>query len=671
MNQDAPQEEEPLQTVRPVHKNNLFPTIHAPVAHIVINTDPYNGKKIILWEDILQAFKDASHPRHGTKILPFLKGSDFKCLEPLRFNAVPNDIIDIVVDGQFTSTDPPPVQSTFDEIASQASQYPKYDPLDSLRSSNVSRRLSSSSTYSYEIPNYRTMPTPAFWNQIPAPTHYTRLPHHQPRAAPSHPPASRPPASRPPSSRPVSASKPRPRMDVKEAFRRIILHIDLVALEEKGDGKPEEFTKALECYLRAVCRGHGHAHLSVGELFAQGEHVVQDDSIAFEWYLKAAYLGNAIAQRKASRLIFNQTNRLTAAPEAILDSAGTDSSTDLDAMSCAEVCIEAQSTPAETCVEMPWEIQERPSEIQDPLVSQEESHKDMSVETKDMTDETLVETSTETETGWEKSSQTSNDGFIDLLPVEPDQSDDERVATSMPSTSTPTTTAPIASAPIARGPQSYGMDEWSLPMLFQDSTKNMKPRSPQLNTSSFEQTFANAEFDDTEAQVRLGLMYMQADDRGQYENAVRWFFKAALRGDAEGQCRVGEMFMEGLGVPQDYKAAMYWLNEAAEQGNDNAQYLIGDLYSAGQGVPKSNALATVWYLKAANLGNVEAQYMMGIWHETGLETPRNLELALEWYVKAARQGHDGAKESVAKLRKDEESSKSKMSFRNAFRKMFT
>lgn len=92
-------------------------------------------------------------------------------------------------------------------------------------------------------------------------------------------------------------------MDVKEAFRRIILHIDLVALEEKGDGKPEEFTKALECYLRAVCRGHGHAHLSVGELFAQGEHVVQDDSIAFEWYLKAAYLGNAIAQRKASRLI--------------------------------------------------------------------------------------------------------------------------------------------------------------------------------------------------------------------------------------------------------------------------------------------------------------------------------------------------------------------------------
>ena len=92
-------------------------------------------------------------------------------------------------------------------------------------------------------------------------------------------------------------------MNVKEAFRRIILHIDLVALEEKGEGTPQEFIKALECYLKAVHRGHAHAHLSVGELFAQGGDVVQDDSRAFEWYLKAAYQGNAVAQRKISRLI--------------------------------------------------------------------------------------------------------------------------------------------------------------------------------------------------------------------------------------------------------------------------------------------------------------------------------------------------------------------------------
>ncbi|KAG9067529.1 hypothetical protein KI688_012312 [Linnemannia hyalina] len=682
MDHNDPHEEEPLQTVRPVHKNNLFPTLYAPVAHVVINSDPSNGKKIILWEDILQAFKDASHPRHGTKILPFLKSCDFKCLEPLRFNAVPNDIIDIVVDGQFTSTDPPPVQSTFDEIASQASQYPKYDPLDSLRPPNAlrdPRTLSSSSTYSYEIPNYRTMPTPSFWNQMQAPTQltqHTRVPYHQPRATPSHPPASRPPASRPPTSRPAPTPKPRPRMDAKEAFRRIILHIDLVALEEKGEGTPEEFTKALECYLKEVCRGHGHAHLSVGELFAQGKDVVLDESRAFEWYLKAAYQGNAVAQRKISRLIFNQPNRSAAAPEAILGSSGKDSSTDSNAMSCAETYMEAQSTPAEICVETPLARQETAVETQDPTVmTQEESPNDTSATTQDTTDETLIDTSTETDTKWEQSSQMSDDDFIDMLPVHPDQADDEDVATPTPSTCTPTTSAPTvippkASAPVARAPQSYGLDECDLPTPAQNPVKNENPSPPQLNTNSFEQTLANAEYGDTEAQVRLGLMYMQADDRGQYEHAVRWFFKAALRGDSEGQRHVGEMFMKGLGVPQDYKAAMYWLNEAAEQGNGNAQFLIGNLYGAGQGVPKNYFLARAWYLRAANLGHVEAQNMMGFQHEMGLEMPSNLGLALEWYVKAARQGHVGAKESAAKLRKDEQL-KSKRSFRGALRKIFS
>ncbi|KAG0269414.1 hypothetical protein BGZ95_002089, partial [Linnemannia exigua] len=69
----AMEEDDPVQTVRPVHKNNLFPTIYAPVAHVVINIEP-SGKKIILWNDILQAFNDANHARHGTKVLPFLKG---------------------------------------------------------------------------------------------------------------------------------------------------------------------------------------------------------------------------------------------------------------------------------------------------------------------------------------------------------------------------------------------------------------------------------------------------------------------------------------------------------------------------------------------------------------------------------------------------------------------
>lgn len=70
--------EEPVQAFRPVHKNNLFPETPAAIAHVAIHNDPSNGKPIILWDDILHGFKDASHARHGTKIIPFIKAPTSK-----------------------------------------------------------------------------------------------------------------------------------------------------------------------------------------------------------------------------------------------------------------------------------------------------------------------------------------------------------------------------------------------------------------------------------------------------------------------------------------------------------------------------------------------------------------------------------------------------------------
>ncbi|KAG0291536.1 hypothetical protein BGZ96_005097 [Linnemannia gamsii] len=649
MEQGDSQEEELLQTVRPVHKNNLSPTFPAPVAHIVINTDPINGKKIILWEDILQA------------------------LDPLRFNAVPNDTVDIVVDGQFTSTDPPPVQSTFDQIKIRGSQYSEYDPIQSILPPIIphdSRRPSSSS-YSYETPNYRTIPTSAFWNHLQAPTQHDRIPlrHNQP--LPSRPPTSRPPVARPASTspRPAPTLMPRARMDVKEAFKRIILHIDLVALQEKGEGTPEEFTKALQCYLKKVCRGHGEAQLSVGELFAQGENVAQDELRAYEWYLKAAYQGNAVAQRKISRAIVNQPNRSAAAPEAVLYSAVEESLAESDAIPSADTFEASQNTSAkiqELSVET-LEILETLAEIQDKsLESQEEFLEDTPMTTQETPNDTLFETTSQPRTNWEQLPQTSDDAFTNLLPTDPHQANDEFPVALVPYTPTPAANNP-------RAPQTYGHDDWAFSARVQNIV-NKEPRAPQLNTSSFEHTLINAEYGDTEAQIRLGLMYMQMEGHEHDEQAVRWFFKAALREDAEGQRHVGEMFMNGHGVPQDYMAAMYWFNEAADQWNVDALFQIGNMYSEGQGVTKSYPQAAVWYTKAAAIeGSAEAQNMMGLLHEVGSGIPRNQSMALEWYLKAARQWHLGAKESVARLRKgDQPPIKGKKGFfRSAVKKMFS
>ncbi|KAF9901532.1 guanine nucleotide exchange factor 9 [Linnemannia zychae] len=66
--------------------------------YIVTHLDTSLGRNIILWDDVLAAFKeDVIHIRSGAVVLPFLKGPDFKNLDPLRIAAIPNATIDVIV----------------------------------------------------------------------------------------------------------------------------------------------------------------------------------------------------------------------------------------------------------------------------------------------------------------------------------------------------------------------------------------------------------------------------------------------------------------------------------------------------------------------------------------------------------------------------------------------
>ncbi|MEI8376492.1 MAG: hypothetical protein WCJ35_27055 [Planctomycetota bacterium] len=53
--------------------------------------------------------------------------------------------------------------------------------------------------------------------------------------------------------------------------------------------------------------------------------------------------------------------------------------------------------------------------------------------------------------------------------------------------------------------------------------------------------------------------------------SVKWFRKAARRGDAGAQYNLGVCFRDGLGVPQDNVEAAIWFRNAAEQGDTEAQ----------------------------------------------------------------------------------------------------
>ena len=56
----------------------LSPAARGPIVHIDCYKDPDTHKEFVLWEDILLAFKDAVHVRHGSRVVPFSKGTDFR-----------------------------------------------------------------------------------------------------------------------------------------------------------------------------------------------------------------------------------------------------------------------------------------------------------------------------------------------------------------------------------------------------------------------------------------------------------------------------------------------------------------------------------------------------------------------------------------------------------------
>lgn len=58
--------------------------------------------------------------------------------------------------------------------------------------------------------------------------------------------------------------------------------------------------------------------------------------------------------------------------------------------------------------------------------------------------------------------------------------------------------------------------------------------------------------------------------KGDYEQALLWYRKAALQKNAMAQNAIGEYYEKGLGVEQDLLEAERWYRSAAEQGYEPA-----------------------------------------------------------------------------------------------------
>ncbi len=135
---------------------------------------------------------------------------------------------------------------------------------------------------------------------------------------------------------------------------------------------------------------------------------------------------------------------------------------------------------------------------------------------------------------------------------------------------------------------------------------------------------------------------LDAFNEGDYTTALNTFRPLAEQGEAQAQFKLGVMYHQGQGVPQDYAEAMKWYRLAAEQGFALAQSNLGGMYISSHGVGQDYQEAAQWFQRAANLFNSKAQFNIGCMYSEGLGLPKDYVLAQLWVSRAAERGFNEA-----------------------------
>jgi TPR repeat protein len=104
---------------------------------------------------------------------------------------------------------------------------------------------------------------------------------------------------------------------------------------------------------------------------------------------------------------------------------------------------------------------------------------------------------------------------------------------------------------------------------------------------------------------------LDAYDRKDYQEAVKWFRLSAEQGDANAQSNLGKVYHNGQGVPQDYVLAHMWWNIAGSNGYEDAvkkRNIVEKKMSPSQ-IGRAQELARQWPTKQQN-GEKETERSM-------------------------------------------------------------
>lgn len=146
------------------------------------------------------------------------------------------------------------------------------------------------------------------------------------------------------------------------------------------------------------------------------------------------------------------------------------------------------------------------------------------------------------------------------------------------------------------------------------------------------------------AQLELGNCYLNGwNIEENYENAFMWYEKAAMQDNCEAQHNLALCYGNGLGTSYDADQSFYWYSKAAEKGMPEALYKVGLFYLEGTSVEKDLDLAFKYISEAAKYDIPLAVHDLGACYANGWGVSQNLEFAQKYFIKAARLDKEDGK----------------------------
>jgi uncharacterized protein len=109
--------------------------------------------------------------------------------------------------------------------------------------------------------------------------------------------------------------------------------------------------------------------------------------------------------------------------------------------------------------------------------------------------------------------------------------------------------------------------------------------------------------------------------------------KRVLEGSVGAMTILGSLYLDGLGVTQDYARAFELLTAAASHRAPRALLNLGRMHADGLGIALDVERASALYLDAAERG----EFLACVYYARHCVVAQDAEGALQWYAEAAAQ----------------------------------